>query len=104
MSNICRECGSEKRYDEYHRFFKPCDSCNTKQALRYDNNNENKTLEKKKNYYHNNKEFFSEQNKKRKCKITDPENQIYTLTEKINLLYQLLIPFSFITQLKLYSY
>ena len=33
MSVICRVCGSEERYDEHHRLYKPCDSCNNKRAL-----------------------------------------------------------------------
>ena len=46
MKNICRVCGSEKTYDEYHRMFKRCDSCNTKHALKYHYNN-NKIREKR---------------------------------------------------------
>ena len=88
MSNICRVCGNEKRYDDYHRLYKPCDSCNTKRALKYYYNNKDKILERKKNYYHNNKELFSDQIKKRnsfyKNKINDLKNQISLLTEKLN--------------------
>ena len=47
MSNICRVCGSEKRFDEYHRLYKPCGSCNTKRAIKYYYNNKDKKLEKK---------------------------------------------------------
>ena len=79
MSNICRVCGSEKRYDGYHRLHKPCDSCNTKRALKYYYNNKDKILEKKRNFYHNNKEYFDKYNKNRKSKISDLENQIKTL-------------------------
>ena len=34
MSTVRRVCGGENRYDEYHRLYKPCDSCSTKQALK----------------------------------------------------------------------
>ena len=56
MNNICGVCGSEKRYNEYHRMYRRCDLCNTKHALKYYYNNKDKILEKKENFYHNNKE------------------------------------------------
>ena len=74
MSNICRVCGGDKRYDDYHRLYKPCDSGNTKRALKFYYNDKDKILEKKKIYYHNNKEFLSAQNKNGKSKISDLEN------------------------------
>ena len=90
MSNICQVCGNEKRYDEYHRLYKPCDSCNTKRALKYYYNNKDRILESKKNYHHNNKELFSDQIKKRnsfyKNEINDLKNQISLLTEKLNII------------------
>ena len=76
-------CGSEKRYDEYHSLYKPCDSCNAKSALNYYFINKDKLLEKKMFYYHNKKEFFSEQNKKRKSKTADLEKQVNALTVMI---------------------
>ena len=27
MNNICGVCGSEKRYNEYHRMYRRCDKC-----------------------------------------------------------------------------
>ena len=83
MSNLCRLCGSEKRYDKYHRLYKPCHSCNSKRALKHYYINKDKNLKKKNNHYQNNKKFFSEQNKKRKNKITDLENQNSTKPEMI---------------------
>ena len=83
MNNICGVCGSEKRYNEYHRMYRRCDLCNTKHALKYYYNNKDKKLEKKKNFYHNNKEYYSEQNRKRNSKVTELENQIKTLTELV---------------------
>ena len=83
MSNICRVCGSEKRYDEYHRLYKPCDSCNTKRAIKYYNNIKDKILEKKRNFYHNIKEYFDKNKKNRKSKISDLKNQTEQLTEMI---------------------
>ena len=83
MSNICRVCGNEKRYDEYHRLYKPCDLCNTKRAIKYYYNNKDKILEKKRNFYHNNKEYFDKYNKNRKSRISDLENQIRTLTDML---------------------
>ena len=47
MSNICRVCGRQKRYDEYHRLYEPCDSCNTKRAIKYYYNNKDKIIEKR---------------------------------------------------------
>ena len=83
MSNICRACGSEKRYDEYHKLYKPCDSCNSKRALTYYHNKKDERLDEKKYYYQNYKEFFREQNRKRINKITDLVNQINIITEMI---------------------
>ena len=80
---MCRVCGNEKRYDEYRRLYKPCDSCNTKRALKFYYNNKDKILEKKKKHYHNNKDFFSEQYIQRKIEIAGLENQIKTTTEMI---------------------
>ena len=76
MSSICRVCGSEKRYDEYLRLYKPCDSCNTKRAIKYYYNNKDKILEKKRNFYHSNNENFEKYNKKRKSKVSDLEKQL----------------------------
>ena len=83
MSNFCRVCGSEKRYDGYHRLYKPCDLCNNKRAIKYFYNNKDKILEKKRNFYHNNKEYFAKYDKNRKSRITDLENQIKQLTAMI---------------------
>ena len=83
MSNICRICNSEKRYDENRKLYKPCNSCNTRRVLRYYYNNRDKISEKKRNYYYNIKENLNEYNKKRKSKLSDLENQIKTLTEMI---------------------
>ena len=83
MSSFRRVCGSEKRYNEYHRICEPCDSCNTKRAMKFYYDNEEKILEKKRYFYRNNKEYSAKFNKKRKCKISDLENQINTLTEMI---------------------
>ena len=47
MSNICRVCGRQKRYDEYHKIYEPCDSCNTKRAIKYYYNSKDKMLEKR---------------------------------------------------------
>ena len=83
MNIICVVYGFEKRYDDYHRMYRRCNSCNTKLALKHCFNTKDKILERMKNHYHNNKEIFSEEKKKRKCGITDLENQINTLTDKI---------------------
>ena len=81
MSNICRICGSENRYDEYHRLYEPCDLCNNKRAIKYYYNNKDKILEKKRNFHYNNREYFAKYAKNRKSRISDLENQIKTLTE-----------------------
>ena len=69
MNSFCRLCNSEKRYDEYRKLYKPCDSCKTRRVLRYYFNNRDKILEKKKNYYYNNKEYLHEYKTKKKQNI-----------------------------------
>ena len=83
MNNICGVCGNEKRYDEYHRLYRRCDSCNSKHALKYYYNNKDKVLAEKRNFYHNNKEYFAKYNNKRQSRITDLENQVKQLTEML---------------------
>ena len=79
MTNICGICGSEKRYNEYHRLYRPCDSCNSKRALKYYYDNRERILEAKRNFYHSNKQYFEKYNKIRKSRISDLENQILEL-------------------------
>ena len=62
MNSICRLCGSENRYDEYHRLYKPCDSFNTKPAIKNYYNFKDKILEKKRKFLSQNKEFFDNYN------------------------------------------
>ena len=83
MNNICSVCGNKKRYDDYHRLYRRCDSCNTKHALKYFYNSKDKVFEKKRSFYHNNKEYYSKYNNNRRNRITDLENQIKQLTEMI---------------------
>ena len=76
MNNICGVCGNEKRYDEYHKLYRRCDSCSNRHALKYYYNNKDKILERRKNFYHNNKKYFAKYNNKRQSRITDLENQV----------------------------
>ena len=84
MNNICRVCGSEKKYDNIHNIYKRCAPCNSRKVLRYYYNNRDVLLEKNKNYYQNNKEYFREYYRKRVNKISDLQNQIKQLTEITN--------------------
>ena len=84
MNNICRVCGSEKKYDYIKNIYKRCAPCNSRKVLRYYYNNRDILLEKNKNYYQNNKEYFREYYRKRVTKISDLQNQIKQLTEIIN--------------------
>ena len=83
MNNICGVCGNEKRYDEYHKLYRRCDSCNNRHALKYSYTNKDKILGRRKIFYHNNKEYFSKYNNKRLSRITDLENQVKQLTEML---------------------
>ena len=65
-------CKSEERCDEYHRLYKPSDSCNTRRALKYYNDEKDKILEKMKNFYIKKKENRNDNDKKRKSKKSTP--------------------------------
>ena len=84
MNNICRVCGTEKKYDNNRNIYKRCSHCNSQYVLRYYYNNRDAQLERNKNYYQNNKEYFREYYRKRYIKISDLENQVKQLTEIIN--------------------
>ena len=84
MNNICGVCGSEKRYDEYHKLYRRCGPRNSKHALKYYYNNKDKVLEKKRNFYHNNKEYYAKYNTNRHSRISDLENLVKQLTEMLN--------------------
>ena len=84
MNNICRVCGTEKKYDTNRNMYKRCSHCNSQNVLRYYYNNRDAQLERNKNYYQNNKEYFREYYRKRYIKISDLENQVKKLTQLIN--------------------
>ena len=48
MNNFRRICNSVEGCDEYRRFNKPCDSCNTRRALKYHHIIRDKILERSK--------------------------------------------------------
>ena len=48
MNKICGVYGYEKRYVDYHRMYRRCELCNTKQALKNYYNNKEKLLERRK--------------------------------------------------------
>ena len=83
MSNICRVCSNEKKYDFNRGMYKRCAACNSRKVLKYYYNNKDIVLEKNKIYYQNNKEYFREYYKNRTNKIQDLENQIKKLTEML---------------------
>ena len=84
MNNICRVCGTEKKYDDTRKMYKRCGPCNSRKVLNYYYNNKAILLEKNKNYYNNHKVYFREYNRKRYNKIADLRNQIKQLTEMLN--------------------
>ena len=84
MNNICRVCGTEKKYDTIRSKYKRCAPCNSYYVLRYYYNNRATQLERNKKYYQDNKNYLQEYNRKRYIRIADLENQVKKLTEIIN--------------------
>ena len=77
ISKICRVCGHEREYDNYHRLY----VASTRSAKRYQKNRE-KILERSKLYRENNKDRYK---RKRKTIDTHAED-IQNLYNQINML------------------
>ena len=86
--NFCKKCNVEKIYDEYHRLYKRCSVCNSKQSLKYYYNNKDRILERLKGQRQNNKEKTTNMNKERnskyKSEINALKDQIQLLTNRLN--------------------
>ena len=70
MNIIRGVCGSEKRYNEYHRMCSLSDLCYTKQELKKYYNKKDEKMENNKNYYRNSSE-----------KVIDLEKNIRNIQE-----------------------
>ena len=83
---ICRVCGHEREYDNYHRLYVACKKCASRRCAKHYQKNREQILEKAKLYRENNKDKLK-QNRKTvssyKDDIQDLYNQINTLTEML---------------------
>ena len=86
MIKICRVCGHERDYDNYHRLYVACKKCaSTRSAEHYQKNRE-KILERSKLYRENNKDKLK-RNRKTIDTCTDDIQDLYN---QINMLTQML--------------
>ena len=87
-SSICKKCNTEKIYDEYHRMYKRCATCNNNQSLKYYYKNKDRILERLKDQRQNDKERINNTNKERnskyKSEINALKEQIQILTNRLN--------------------
>ena len=83
---ICRACGHEREYDNYHRLYVACKKCASARSVKHYQKNREKILEKARIYRENNKDKLK---RNRKTIDTCTENiqdlykQIITLTEML---------------------
>ena len=86
ISKICRACGCEREYDNYHRLFVACKKCASIRCAKNYQKNREKILEKSRLYQENIKDRYK---RNRKTIDTHTEviqnlyNQINTLTEML---------------------
>ena len=81
---ICRACGHEREYDNYHRLNVPCKKCASSRSDKYYQKNREKILEGSKLYLENNKDRYKRNRKTiDTCteNIQEFYNQIIMLTE-----------------------
>ena len=83
---ICRVCGHEREYDNYHRLDVACKKCASRRCAKHYQRNREKILEKAKSYRGNNKDKLK-QNRKA---VNSYRNDIQNLYNKINELTQIL--------------
>ena len=85
---ICRNCGHEREYDNYHRLYVACKKCASTRSAKHYQKNREKILERSNLYRENNKD---REKRNRKTIDTHAEdiqnlyNQINMLTEMIKI-------------------
>ena len=83
---ICRACGHEREYDNYHRLYVPCKKCASSRSAKNYQKNREKILERSKFYPENNKDRYKRNRKTiDTCteNIQELYNQIKMLTERM---------------------
>ena len=83
---ICRACGHEKDYDNYHRLFVACKKCASARSVKHYQKNREKILEKARIYRENNENKLKRNRKTIDTyteHIQDLYNQINTLTQML---------------------
>ena len=83
---ICRVCGYEREYDNYHRLYVACKKCSSIRCAKYYQKNREKLLEKSRLYRENNKDKLKRNRKtidKHTEDIQNLYNQVNMLTEMI---------------------
>ena len=83
---ICRVCGYEREYDNYHRLYVACKKCSGIRCAKYYQKNREKLLEKSRLYRENNKDKLKRKRKTIGTHTKDTRNlynQVNMLTEMI---------------------
>ena len=86
MIKICRACGHEREYDNYHRLYVACKICASIRCAKHYHGNREKTLEKSRIYREKNKDKLKRIRKTiDTCTedIQDLYHQINTVTEMV---------------------
>ena len=86
MIKICRACGHEREYDNYHRLFVACKKCASIRCAKHYQKSREKILEKSRLYRENKKDKLKRNRKTiDTCteNIRDVYNQINTVTEML---------------------
>ena len=82
---LCRVCGHEREYDNYHRIYVPCKKCASIRSAKYYQGNREKVLERSKLYRENNKDRY----KRNRKTIDTCSEDIQDLYNQINMLPQM---------------
>ena len=82
---FCCNCGNDREYDNYHRFFVACKKCASIRCAKYYQKNREKILEKSRLYRENNKDKI----KRNRKNIDTPTEDIQNLYNQINILTQM---------------
>ena len=79
MIKICRACGHEREYDNYHRLYVACKKCASIGCAKHYQQNNEKVLEKSRLYRENNKDKL-ERNEKTFDTCTENKDDLYNQT------------------------